>query len=247
MCFSEAASYTVAAACAAAGTYSIFRTPFLKHLPIAAIPLAFAIQQAAEGMVWHSLGHGAASPASGAWPTLFTFFATVFWPVFVPIAVFAAEEDRNRKKILSGLVFAGSLVSLYYFVRMLNADVTANVSGHSIQYVSQIKAGISLPSWLLSGAQGGSDWILVPYAAATIAGLAVSSLLALRVFSGVVAISLVVFMQVNQVTLISVWCFFAAVGSIMIIPAVNAARFKASLASARPVVRTGEAIGHQGV
>lgn len=255
MCFSEVASYTVAAACAAAGTYSISRSPSPKYLPVAVIPLAFAIQQAGEGMVWHALDHGAASQASGAWPTIFTFFATVFWPVFIPFAVFAAEEDRNRKRTLSGLVFAGSLVSFYYIVRMLNTDITANAAGHSVQYISQIKAGTLLPGWLLSGAQGGSDWILVPYAIATIASLAVSSLLPLRVFAGLVAISLIVFLQVNQVTLISVWCFFAAAGSILIIPAINAARSKARLANARPADRTvarpvdcpGEATGRQGV
>jgi len=200
---------------------------------LAAIPLAFAVHQAIEGMVWSAVEHSAVALTSGSLPAIFKFFATIFWPVFVPFAVFMAEEDADRKRILAVLMGIGGLVSLAYLVQLLNSDVSAGVAGHSIQYTSQIKAGASLPVWMLSGAQGGSDWILVPYAAATIGSLACSSLLPVRLFAVVVAISLVTLMVLNRTTLVSVWCFFAASGSLMIVPAIHAARFKYALASQR--------------
>lgn len=223
MCFSEPASYAVASACAIAGAYTVFKSPSPNHLPLAAVPLVFALQQVSEGLVWRALDQVAVLPASG-WPaTLFVFIATVFWPVFVPVSVLLAQEDGPRKRIIAVLAATGCFVSLVYVARLVNADVTASIAGASIQYTSQIKPGVSLPLWLLSEAQGGTDWILVPYALATIGALACSVLPALRWFAGLVAAVLVILLAANQATLVSVWCFFAASGSLLVIPAILSA------------------------
>ena len=221
MCFSDTASFVVASACTVVGVYAVFKPPSRKYLPLAIIPLAFGMHQAAEGVVWQALGQSAGSSVTSHWVTLFVFIATIFWPVFVPVAALQAEEDRHRKKVLIALTAVGSLVSLVYIVRLVNADVIASVSGSSVMYTSQIRPGIVLPSWLLSEAQGGSDWILVPYAFATIGSLAWSTHLALRLFAVVVALALAVLMVANQTTLVSVWCFLAASGSILIFPAIR--------------------------
>ncbi len=224
MCFSEPASYTVAAACALAGAYAVFKSPSPNYLPLAAVPLIFALQQVSEGLVWHVLDQFVALPASG-WPaTLFIAIATVFWPVFVPLSVLLAEEDGRRKRIIAMLAATGCLVSLVYVARLLNADVTASFGGISLQYTSQLKPGVSLPLWLLSEAQGGTDWILVPYALATIGPLACSTHTALRWFAGLVAAVMVVLLAADLTTLVSVWCFFAASGSLFVLPAILFAR-----------------------
>lgn len=220
MCFSETASYAVAAVCAIAGACAVFKSPAPTYLPLAAVPLVFALQQVSEGLVWHGLDQVGGLPASG-WPaTLFVFIATVFWPVFVPVSVLLAEEDEHRKRIISVLAATGCLVSLVYAARLLNADVTAGVAGISIQYTSQIRLGVSLPIWLLSEAQGGSDWILVPYALATIGPLAFSAHAALRWFAGLVAAVLIVLLAGDHTTLVSVWCLLAASGSLFVLPAI---------------------------
>ncbi|WP_396273326.1 DUF6629 family protein [Hyphomonas sp.] len=236
MCFSETASFAVAAACAFAGALAVFKSPSLNHLPLAAVPLVFAVQQASEGLVWRTLDQVVGLPAPG-WPaTLFVFIATVVWPVFVPLSVLLAQEDGHRKRIIAALTATGCLVSLVFVVRLVNADVTASVAGASIQYTSQIKPGVSLPLWLLSEAQGGTDWILVPYAVATIGALACSALPALRLFAGLVAAVLVVLLAADQDTLVSVWCFFAASGSLLLIPAILSAssRFRKEPAESAP-------------
>jgi hypothetical protein len=43
MCFSEPASFAVAAACALAGALAVFKSPSLNHLPLAGVPLVFAV------------------------------------------------------------------------------------------------------------------------------------------------------------------------------------------------------------
>ena len=223
MCFSEPASFAVAAGCALAGAIAVFKSPSLNYLPLAGVPLVFAVQQASEGIVWRALDQVVGLPAPG-WPaTLFVFIATVVWPVFVPLSVLLAQEDGPRKRIIAALAATGFLVSLVYIVRLVNADVTASVAGASIQYTSQIRPGVFLPLWLLPEAQGGTDWILVPYALATIGALACSALPVLRLFAGLVAAVLVVLLAADQDTLVSVWCFFAASGSLLMIPAILSA------------------------
>lgn len=46
---------------------------------------------------------------------------------------------------------------------------------------------------------------------------------ALRLFAGLVAAVLVVLLAADQDTLLSVWCFFAASGSLLMIPAILSA------------------------
>jgi hypothetical protein len=231
MCFSDVASFTVAAACACAGTYAVLKSPSPRYLTLATIPLFFAVHQATEGAIWRAIGLSADGVVSGDLPAVFKFFATIFWPVFIPFAVYMAEEHPGRRSILAVLMGIGALVSFAYLIPFVNSDVSAGVIGHSVHYTSPIKAGIAIPVWLLSGAQGGSDWILVPYAAATIGSLACSSLLPVRLFAVIVTIALAVLMVVNQTTLVSVWCFFAASGSLMIVPSIQAARFRSASAS----------------
>ena len=226
MCFSETASYAVGAACVCAGLYSAAKCPSPTYLPLAVIPFVFGIHQITEGLVWHAMNADPGASARGIAPMLFAFIATVFWPVFVPFAVFSTEQDGARKKLLALLVGIGALVSLAYFVRLLNADISAGVSGHSVVYTSRLSETSALPPWLYSGAQGGSDWLLVPYAASTIGSLALARLQAVRLFAFFVALALVFLMLISQATLVSVWCFFAASGSLMILPAILEARLK---------------------
>ncbi len=60
MCFSAAASFSASAVCAAAGVMAIRRAD-RADLPLALIPMIFALHQAIEGLVWmtHAEGWGA--------------------------------------------------------------------------------------------------------------------------------------------------------------------------------------------
>ena len=52
MCFSATGSFAVAAGLAGIGAVAVCRTKPPSHRLFAVIPLLFAIQQIAEGMVW---------------------------------------------------------------------------------------------------------------------------------------------------------------------------------------------------
>ena len=85
MCFSPAASFTAAALLSVAGSAAVIKNYKVKKaLPIAIIPLIFAIQQAIEGMLWLNI------QGSGGYTLLFTY-------LFLFFALFTFRTIRERR------------------------------------------------------------------------------------------------------------------------------------------------------
>lgn len=214
MCFSATASFTVAAVCAGAGAYSLHKCPAPRYLSLAAIPVIFALHQAIEGVVWLSLGDN--TQAAGLWPALFVFIATAFWPSWVPFAIWRSETDPKRRFWLASLMLVGGLVTTAYLFKLAITDTTAHLSGHSVQYTHSLLDLHILFGWIYSRPLIGLEWILIPYAIAVIGSLALSSLPAVRWFAAFVAVALVLVFLLDRHVLVSVWCFFAATGSLLV-------------------------------
>ncbi|MEZ5954186.1 MAG: DUF6629 family protein [Hyphomonas sp.] len=225
MCFSATASFTVAAACAGAGLLALHRCPDRKLLPLALMPLGFGAQQAIEGMVWLRIGQSATATDTGLYPALFVLFATVIWPAFVPFAARSAETQPLRRRIQTGLLIAGLLIAALYVSKLLTATTSARIDGHSIYYSQQALTSLPVVGWMHSWKMGTLHLMLVPYFAAAGGSLAVSSLPPVRWFAAFVAAALTIVFIADRTTLISVWCFFAATGSVMIVLAMERARW----------------------
>ena len=232
MCFSAAASFTVAAACAGAGAFAVAKCPSPQLRPLALMPLGFAAQQAVEGLVWQQVAASSTGIASGTAPAVFMLFATVLWPAYVPFAVRQSETDAGRWRVLDALLVAGGLIALIYITKLLNAVTSAHIEGHSIRYTQQAIHSLPVLSALHAWKIGGLDWLLMPYFAATVGSLALAGLRPVRWFAGFSAAALLLVLIFNRPTLISVWCFFAATGSLMIVLAIYAAGRRAGDAPA---------------
>ena len=94
MCFSAGASFVASGGLAIVGVASL-KVAKKEERIIALIPLAFALQQAIEGVQWLSLQSGCPSLPLGYG---FLFFAFIFWPVYVPLTVYLL--DKKKRKIL---------------------------------------------------------------------------------------------------------------------------------------------------
>lgn len=82
---------------------------------LAAFPLLFALQQAAERLVWLCID-GRAPPALHLPATLlFLFFALFVWPVAGPVAGWLIETRPARRRLFAPLVAAGLAAGLYLF------------------------------------------------------------------------------------------------------------------------------------
>lgn len=200
MCFSATASFTAGAALSAVGVLTLRKSRGPRELPLALVPLLFGIQQITEGVLWLSLDNNL--PVPQAWSTyIFSLFSHVLWPIFVPFAILLVETRRRRRRALGAFLVLGLAVGLYLLYFIVRFPVTARVLNRSISYDS--------PHLYIV-------WVLVIYLLATCVSGMFSSHRCINVF-GVMALTLATAAAfVSITTFVSVWCFFAAVLSLLI-------------------------------
>lgn len=200
MCFSATASFTAGTALSAVGGLTLRKSQGRVELPLALVPLLFGVQQLSEGLLWLSLEHDLGALRS--WTTyVFSMFSHVVWPIFVPFAVLLVERNRRRRTSLAVFQLVGIGVGLYLLYFIVRYPVVARVEGRSIFYDS--------PHFFIG-------LVLVAYFLATCISGLFSSHRCVNVF-GVLAFALAVLAyEVSVKTFVSVWCFFAAVLSLLI-------------------------------
>lgn len=204
MCFSATASFVATGVLAGIGLKSLQVNKFASYRMLSFTPLLFAIQQATEGIVWLTI----ATPHSFINQTatyLFLTFAGIIWPLWGPLALFSCEKDATRRSILQALTAIGSVVASYTVWSFLTTPITARIVSSCIYYGSE--TSINFPT-LLS---------LSLYLSATVIPCFVSSLRYgwLLGTSWLVALLVTLFFKYEVTT--SVWCFFAAILSVLIL------------------------------
>lgn len=203
MCFSASASFIAGATLAVVGVASISQVRKPVHLVFAMMPILFAIQQICEGFVWLSL----LDPDFATWHThsKFTFliFAQVIWPFWIPFSFLSIERLPERRKILRYFVFAGIAGSLMLGYRLIFSPVVAQVDGCHISYgISTSKSLLIITSVLYI-----ASIVIAPFFSSWKTGIALAT---------ANVVSLVITQTFYEVYLVSVWCFFAAVQSVIV-------------------------------
>lgn len=200
MCFSATASFVAGASLVAVGGLTVRKSQGRRELPLALVPVLFGLQQITEGFVWVSLSRDL--PSVQSWSTyIYSGFSHVLWPIFVPLAILLVETVRWRTKVLGAFLVLGLSVGLYLLFFIVRSPVTARVEQDSIRYDS--------PHFYIGA-------VLVIYLLATCISGLFSSHWCIRVF-GVLAFILAVGAAVVSITtFVSVWCFFAAILSLLI-------------------------------
>lgn len=100
MCYSAQASFLTAGTLTPIGIYCL-NSAFRRHReywPVATIPIAFAIQQAMEGVIWTSLNHHNTQQAEWA-ARFYLFFALAWWPFWGPLTAFVAAQTRQTRRL----------------------------------------------------------------------------------------------------------------------------------------------------
>ncbi len=199
MCFSPTASFIAGGALGIAGIHALKRARKPSERPFAAIPLLFGVQQVIEGFVWLTFGqpfpHGAATYA-------YVLFSHVLWPAYLPSAVWALEPDRRRKKWIVPFALIGCVVGATLLAYVVRGPVTSSVIGHCIAYEVPLP---SVPAGL---------WA---YVLATVGTCFVSSRTFVRAFGIALLGALCAAYWSYREAFYSVWCFFAAALSFIVI------------------------------
>jgi hypothetical protein len=200
VCFSAEADFASAAVIGVVGVATLTKVRTPREVPLAAMPLAFALHQFVEGFVWRDLDAGH-SPSTGAAVYLYLVFAWVLLPVFVPVAIMLVEPPGPRRRRLAAFVVLGALAGGYLALALIEGSVSARAVQHTIQY---------------GGAGDLAFLATAPYIVATCAPPLLSGFRAIVWFGVVnlVAVAVIVIVQAEGLT--SVWCLWAAVVSILI-------------------------------
>ncbi|HVS59512.1 MAG TPA: DUF6629 family protein [Gemmatimonadaceae bacterium] len=200
MCFSATASFVAGTALSAIGVATIRKAERRSELPFAAIPLLFGIQQFVEGIIWLAF-RGDAPVLMQTMTYVYSVFSHVFWPIYIPFALGFLESTQWRKRALLAFQAAGLIVGLYLLFFIVTRPVVAQIDGQHIVYVS--------PHFFLAP-------VIVLYLAATCVSCFVSSHPFVRLFGVLALISFIGTYLYSTRALVSVWCFFAAILSLII-------------------------------
>ena len=202
MCFSAGASFGASAILGTIGIVTLKKAKTTNEIPFASIPLLFGAQQAAEGVLWIGLSSG--NESWKHFPVyIFLIFAQLVWPVWIPFSILQLENDRTRATIIKGMLGVGSCISLYLLYCMLVYGVKAEIHTGHILYKLSFPAAFA---WINN----------VFYFVPTVVPLFISSIKRIQLL-GLAVLASFVFSRIYFMEhLISVWCFFAAILSIII-------------------------------
>lgn len=212
MCFSATASFTAAAVLTAVGAVALAGSDRRVTHMLAAIPLLFAAQQAAEGVVWLTLGRDHEGSLHAASTDVFLGFALAVWPTWFPLASLVCEANAARRRLLRLLVWLGLVVSAIGAGAIAWFQPRAEVLAHNIHYDFGMPVGPLHIAYLLVYALP----IVAPFLASTMPLVPVVGLALL--------VGLITTFVVKLTALTSVWCFFAAISSALLALSLRRAR-----------------------
>jgi len=204
MCFSATASFSAAAVIGSVGVVTL-RSAVPRHDPrllaLAAFPLLFSLQQIVEGFLWLDLAAPAPGALRGVLVHAFQGYAEIFWPIYAPLAALLIEPERRRKILIACCLVIGVALSAYLLAMMLAHPYEASVgSGHIVYW-----NGNHYPTG-----------IEAPYVVATTISLLLSSHKQVQRLALVILIGFgFAYVSFHQ-AYISVWCFFAAIASVLV-------------------------------
>jgi len=174
---------------------------------VAVIPLIFSVQQTVEGLLWVMLRYPGAGTSQEIFTYLFLFFAWMVWPTWIPFSVRLLETDPRRRRILTFLLYFGIAVSIAVGCIFVLYPVHPMAMHHHIHYSFGIPDSIRKLIWVCS----------VPYIAATVISPFISSHERMKWLGVGFLVSYLFSVIFFRNFVISVWCFFAAFLSIVVI------------------------------
>jgi hypothetical protein len=204
MCFSSAASFGAAIVLGATGIACMSRARTAPQRVLAGIPLVFALQQFTEGILWLSLLQAEWAQWKDGTTHGFLVFAQAVWPVYIPLAMYLFEQNSSRKKLIGVLAGAGVIFSAYAIFCLFYYPVSAIAEQHHIRY----QLGYSLSQKWYYG---------LLYFIPTIVAPLMTSERILHWLGWLFLASYIVARLLFHFYVISVWCFFGAIISFVIL------------------------------
>ncbi len=117
MCFSPEADFVSGIVIGGIGVAALREVRHAREVPLAALPMAFAVHQITEGFVWLGLqGHVPRSVGDVAMYA-YLLYAWALLPCFAPFAIYLVEPQRRRQQLMLGLVAINLLNTSVWWVQ----------------------------------------------------------------------------------------------------------------------------------
>ncbi len=203
MCFSSNASFGAGVVLSVIGVASIRKVQKPRQLLFASIPLIFAVQQVAEGVLWVTLPNPDDITTQKSSTYIFLFFAQILWPLWVPVAILLLEKNDTRKKVQKILIGAGVLVGFYLAYCLMSYHVQAKIIGYHIAYIQDYPASLRV-------------YVIGLYALATVAPPFFSHIKRMWILGAAILIAYLITAVFYEHYILSVWCFFSSIISISV-------------------------------
>lgn len=203
MCFSATASFVASAGLVSAGTVARFLARKEGDKKLSYIPLLFGAQQGIEGLLW--LGLQDNLPLTWVQPAVMGFLlvAWVAWPTVIPAIFRTMVTGKNRLRAVNSLLTVGLIVSVFNLYSLIAVQPWAEIEGWHIKY-----------HW--SEFRPFADGIGFFYVSAVLLPPFFTRRKDLYLL-GAVHMAMFAFSYLFMARyLISVWCFLAAVSSVLI-------------------------------
>ena len=200
MCFSATASFIASGGLAAISVASIVSAK-KKEKILAIIPLLFAIQQAFEGFQWLQIDRGEASLVAAYG---FLLFAFIIWPIYVPSSIYYL--DKNRRWLLRWFIFIGVAVASYFIGLLLTEKLSIT------EYKNCIRYDLPIP---FNNVVNVSYLLITLYLVAIFGPLFSSRYKVLNIYGYIILMFAIIAWFFFVAAFTSVWCFFAAIISVM--------------------------------
>jgi hypothetical protein len=201
MCFSAEADFVSGAVIGVVGIASIREVRHAREVPLAVLPLAFAVHQITEGFVWLGLQGHVPGAIGDAAMFAYLFYAWALLPFYAPLAILLVEPEALRRRWMGVLVAVGAVVSVVLFWSLVHHSISAHIVGHTIDY-----RGVGDSGNVVTGL----------YVVATCGTFLLSSQRRIVWFgiANVVAVAMIAWEQSAGLT--SLWCLWAGVVSVLI-------------------------------
>jgi hypothetical protein len=197
MCFSESVSFSAAAGLTLLGIGTIRQTTSRSQRLLAAFPWLFAVQQTLEGFVWLGKSNNYLSEFEAIGTYGFLLFATLLWLVLSPFSIYLLETDIQKKRLLLGLTIGGLSLGVYLFGWIISHGIQPQTFSGNLLYDLRFIPFYEASKYL--------------YLAIIVLPFAIARSFALKLFSCLIASSFTISQLFFHATMVSVWCFFAAV------------------------------------
>jgi len=187
----------------AVGIVTVKKNQNLQYILFAAIPLIFAVQQLTEGFIWLALQNKNYANLLKPFAYLFSVFSQIVWPAWIPLSILILEKKSGRNIILSILSILGLFVSVSLGYHLIKYGVIAEIREHHIDY--DFRNSLGMP-----------PFISIFYVIVILVPPFVCSLKIMWSLGLAVLVSFIITTLLYENYLISVWCFFAAVISVVV-------------------------------